>query len=216
VVPGLYRDLFTAVAATAGSLTGLLFVAVSVGLGRGDAAGPPAIQQIRAAAALLAFSNAMAVSLFSIVPDTNPGYPVTVFGVIGILFTAAAIRSIRASRATPRQQLRQLELIMLLLLIFGTELVCGIIVLAHPHNSTPVQIIGYALVTSIIFGIARAWEFVGERNTRLLTSLAVLAGRTHGPDRAPESAAPPAPGAAPGDEPGARQPGEGGTRGTPD
>jgi hypothetical protein len=207
VVPGIYRDLFAAVAATAGSLTGLLFVALSVGAGRGEAAGPPAIQQVRAAAALLAFSNAMAVSLFSIVPGTNPGYPATVLGVIGILFTAAAIRSIRASQATARQQLRQLELITLLLLIFGTELVSGIIVLANPHNITPVQIIGYALVTSIIVGIARAWEFVGERNTGVLTSLAVLAGRGPGPDGvpAPEAAAPPEPGAAPGREPGAHQ-----------
>jgi hypothetical protein len=210
VVPGIYRDLFTAVAATAGSLTGLLFVALSVGAGRGETAGPPAIQQVRAAAALLAFSNAMAVSLFSIVPGTNPGYPAAVLGVIGISFTAAAIRSIRSSQATQRQQLRQLELITLLLLIFGTELVSGIILLANPDNNAPVQIIGYALVTSIIVGIARAWEFVGERNTGLLTSIAVLTGHAPGPGGAsvPEAAAPPEPGTAPGREPGAHQPDE--------
>ena len=179
MVPGIYRDLFTAVAATAGSLTGLLFVALSVGAGRGPAAGPPAIQQVRSTAALLAFSNAMAVSLFSIVPGTNPGYPATALWVIGILFTAAAIRSILASQATQRQQLRQLELVTLLLLIFGAELVCGIILLADPRRSIPLQVIGYALVTSIIVGIARAWELVGERHANLLSSLSVLPG--HGP-----------------------------------
>jgi hypothetical protein len=88
VVPEVYRELFAAVAATAGSLTGLLFVALSV-TGRARAAGPSAIQQVRAAAALLAFTNAMAVSLFSLVPGTNPGYPAVVLGVIGLLFTAA-------------------------------------------------------------------------------------------------------------------------------
>jgi hypothetical protein len=207
VVPGIYRDLFTAVAATAGSLTGLLFVALSVGTGRSEAAGPPAIQRVRAAAALLAFSNAMVVSLFSIVPGTNPGYPAAVLGVIGILFTAAAIRSIRSSRATQRQQLRQLELIALLLLIFGTELVSGIVLLAAPRRTAPLQVIGYALVTSIIVGIARAWEFVGERNTGLLTSIAVLAGHAPDPDGAPapEAAAPAEPGAAPGRQPGPRR-----------
>jgi hypothetical protein len=41
--------------------------------------------------------------------------------------------------------------------------------------------IGYALVTSLIVGIARAWELVGDRNTGILASLAVLAGRTPGP-----------------------------------
>ena len=202
MVPGIYRDLFAAVAATAGSLTGLLFVALSVGAGRGPAAGSPAIQQVRAAAALLAFSHAMAVSLFSIVPGTNPGYPATALGTVGILFTAAAIRSIRASQATERQQLRQLELIMLLLLIFGTELVCGIILLADPRRAIPLQVIGYALVTSIIVGIARAWEFVGEWHAGVLSSLAVLTGHRRGPDGAPgPEAAAPGPGAAPGREP---------------
>jgi hypothetical protein len=71
----------------------------------------------------------------------------------------------------------------------------------------PLQVIGYALVTSIIVGIARAWEFVGERNTGLLTSIAVLAG--HAPDLdgapAPEAAAPAEPGAAPAREPGPRR-----------
>jgi hypothetical protein len=210
VVPGIYRELFAAIAATAGSLTGLLFVALSVGPGRGPVAGPPAIQQVRAAAALLAFSNAMVVSLFSIVPGTNPGYPAAALGVIGILFTAAAIRSIRSSQATQRQQLRQLELITLLLVIFGTELVSGIIILADPRLTVPLQVICYALVTSIIVGIARAWELVGERNTGLLTSIAVLSGHAPGPDGAPapEAAAPPEPGTAPGREPGAHQPDE--------
>jgi hypothetical protein len=207
VIPGLYRDLFAAIAATAGSLTGLLFVALSVGPARALATGPPAIQRVRAAAALLAFSNAMVVSLFSIVPGTNPGYPAAVLGVIGILFTAAAIRSIRSSQATPRQQLRQLELIALLLAIFGTELVSGIVLLARPRATAPLQVIGYALVTSIIVGIARAWEFVGERNTGLLTSIAVLAGHAPDPDGAPapEAAAPAEPGAAPGRQPGPRR-----------
>jgi hypothetical protein len=185
VVPGLYRELFTAIAATAGSLTGLLFVALSV-TPRKSGAAAQAIQQIRAAAALLSFSNAMVVSLFSLVPGTNPGYPAVTLGVIGTLFTAAAVRSILVSPATQRQELAQLGLIGLLLLIFGTELVCGIIVLADPGQITAVQVIGYALITSVIVGIARAWELVGERDTGLLASLAVLSGRTSGPDDPPD------------------------------
>ena len=102
VVPEVYRELFAAIAATAGSLTGLLFVALSVTPRRAPAAGPPAIRQVRVAAALLAFTNAMAVSLFSLVPGTSPGYPAVVLGVIGILFTAAGVRSILSSQATRR------------------------------------------------------------------------------------------------------------------
>ena len=184
VIPGVYRELFAAVAATAGSLTGLLFVALSVTPRRGPDAGPAGIQQVWVAAALLAFTNAMAVSLFSLVPGTSPGYPAVVLGVIGILFTAAGVRSILSSQATQRQQRQQLGLV-ILLLIFGTELVCGIAVLADPRLSTAVQLMCYALIASVLAGIARAWELVGERETGLRASLSVLTGRAQSPDDRP-------------------------------
>ncbi len=209
VVSGPYRDLLIAVASSAGALTGLLFVAVSVTPLRNANSGPLVIQQVRAAAALLAFSNALAVSLFSLVPDTNSGYPAVVLGVIGILFTAAAIRSIRASRAAKTLQRRQIWLILLLLLIFGTELGSGLAAIASPRNSTALQVLGYALVTSLIVGVARAWELVGDRDTGISASIAVLTGHTPRPHRvtpaevaAAEAADRPGPGEPPGHEPG--------------
>jgi hypothetical protein len=181
VVFGAYRELFAAIAASAAALTGLLFVAISVAPRRGPASGPRVIQQIRAAAALLAFTNALTVSLYGLVPGTNVGYPATVLGVIGILFTAAGMRSVFASPQTLRQQRRgQLGLVGLLLLIFGVELACGIAVIAGPHRSEPVQLIGYALVSSLLVGIARAWELVGGVDTGIMTSITVLTGHTPG------------------------------------
>jgi hypothetical protein len=172
-------ELFTATAATAGSLTGLLFVALSVApRGGGPTAGPPLIRQVRASAALLSFSNALAVSLFSLVPGTNTGYPAVVLGVIGVLFTAAAIRSIRTSRATRPQVFGQFELMGLLFLIFGTELVSGVMLIATPDSNTALEIIGYALVASLLLGVSRAWELVGDRDTGIRASLAVLTGHS--------------------------------------
>lgn len=179
-----YSVLFAAIAAAAGALTGLLFVALSVAPRRGPAAGPPVIHQIRAAAALLAFTNALAVSLFSLVPGTSVGDPAIVLGVIGFLFTAAAARSIRTSGAPRSHQLGQLGLLFLLLLIFGAEFISGIVIAAGTGGSTPVQVIGYALVTSLIVGVARAWELVGDRDTGIMHSLAVLTGHEPGGDRA--------------------------------
>jgi hypothetical protein len=192
VVFGAYRELFAAIAASAGALTGLLFVAISVAPRRGARSpGPPVVQQVRAAAALLAFTNALAVSLFGLVPGTNVGYPAAVLGVIGLLFTAAGMRSILASPATVHQQrLGQLGLIILLLLIFGVELACGIVVIARPHSSEPVQLIGYALVSSLLVGIARAWELVGGVDTGIIASIAVLTGHPPGP-RGPDGVAAP-------------------------
>jgi hypothetical protein len=177
MVVGGYRDLFVAIAGSAATLTGLLFVSLSVTPRRGAALGPAVILQVRTSAALLSFNNALAVSLFGLVPGTSAGFPSVVLGVIGIAYSAAAVRSIRTSGSPARQQLFQMELIALLVLIFGTELVSGIIVIANPHSGEAVQIISYALITSLIVGISRAWELIGDRDTGLSASIAVLLGR---------------------------------------
>jgi hypothetical protein len=214
VVFGTYRELFAAIAPSAGALTGLLFVAISVAPRRGPVTGLPVIGQVRAAAALLAFANALAVSLFGLVPGTNVGYPAAVLGVIGILFTAAGLRSILASPQTLHQQRwGQLGLVILLLLIFGVELACGIAVIVGPHRSEPVQLIGYVLVLSLLVGIARAWELVGGGDTGIVASLAVLTGHAPGPPgpdgvAAPEAAGTREAGDTPGPGPDAHQAGE--------
>ena len=174
-----FRELFVAIAGCAGALTGLLFVALSVSP---HSEGPPerhVIRQVRAAAALLAFTNALAISLFSLVPDTNVGYPAVAMGVSGLLFTAAGIRSILASPYARHRWRRQAGLIMLLAVIFGAELVNGIEALQHPTATGPLQGISYSIVSSLIVGVARAWELVGDRDTGIFSSIAVLVGREH-------------------------------------
>ena len=205
MVVGAYRDFFAATAAAAGALTGLLFVALSVTGRRGLVAGPAVFQQVRAAAALLAFTNALAVSLFALVPDTNAGYPALVMGVVGILFSVAGLRSILSSGSALRQQWRQHFFLTFLLLIFGIELVAGIVAAARPSASAALQVIGYALITSVLVGIARAWEIVGDRDTGVLASLAVLTGRTAADGAL---AATPEPSGAPGPGPEVPQAGE--------
>jgi hypothetical protein len=173
-----YREMLVAVATSAGALTGLLFVAMSVVIPRREVAqGPRIIQQVRAAAAMLSFSSALTISLFGLVPTTNLGYPAAVLGVIGLLFTAAAARSIRASESTGRQQRQQLDLMVLLIAIFGTEFGAGIALIMSSSSSSAANAIGYALVGSVIVGVSRAWEFVGDIDTGLAASIAVLLGR---------------------------------------
>lgn len=179
VLTAAYREFFAAVAASAGALTGLLFVAVTV-TNRSQRAGPAVIQQVRAAAALLAFVNALAVSLFALTPGTGVRWPAAILGVTGILFTAAAARSIFSSPSTTSQRFRQLGLLNLLLLIFGTELVTGIILIADSHRITAVDVLCDALVLSLLVGIARAWELVGDRDTSIIASLAVLTNHAPG------------------------------------
>ena len=93
MLTGDYRDLFAAIATSAAALTGLLFVVVTVAERRDQKSLPAVVQEVRAAAALLSFMNALTVSLFSLEPGTNAGYPALVVGLIGLLFSAAAMRS---------------------------------------------------------------------------------------------------------------------------
>lgn len=212
MVSATYRELFAAVAPASGALTGLLFVALSLVPRQGSGSGLSVIQQVRAAAAWLAFTNALAVALFGLVPGTNVGYPALVFGVTGIAFTGAGIRSILVSQATFRQQLRQLGLVVLLVLIFGAELIAGIALLARPDSSASAQVIGYALVASLLVGVARSWELVGERDTGLIASIMTLStGRPHVMDNEagdPGAAASRGSGESPGNELLRTEPGE--------
>lgn len=172
-----YRELLTAVATTSGALTGLLFVALTIGEGRDNYSGRPVVRQVRAAAALLAFTSALTISLFGLVPGTNIGYPALILGVVGMAFTAAAIRSVIATRAPARELAGQIGLGVLLLLIFGTEIGAGLALVSDSSRTDAEQIVGYALVSSLIVGVARAWELVGERRTGLFSSIAALVSR---------------------------------------
>ncbi|MET0424356.1 MAG: hypothetical protein ABW046_10790 [Actinoplanes sp.] len=177
MIDGAYTDFFEGVVAASGALTGLLFVALSIAPSHAAAHTPEVIRQVRSAAALLAFVNPLAVALFGLVPNTNVGYPAAALGVIGIAFTAAGLRSILTVPETRGWRGRQLGLLAALLAIFGAELVCGIVFVAGSRSSTTIDVICYCLAASLMIGIARAWELVGDRDTGLSASLAVLTGR---------------------------------------
>jgi hypothetical protein len=174
VVVGSSRDFFAATAGCAAALVGLLFVAMSVAPAsrrRG------VIQQVRAAAALLSFLNALAVSLFALVPDNTIGWPALAFGISGVLFTVAGLRSIIGDPVGRRRLRRQAGLVGLLLAAFGAQLVAAILVLRNPGSHTAVNTVANALVASLLIGVARSWELVGDRDTGIFTSIAALAGR---------------------------------------
>jgi hypothetical protein len=181
VISAAYREFFSTVATAAAGLTGLLFVAMSVAPRLRPDDGKAVIQQIRAAAALVGFFNALAVPLFGLVPGLSVRYPATVLGIGGILFTAAGTRTIWSSPATAGQRVRQVGLGVLLLLIFGTEFAAGVILLANPSRSTPLELIAAAMVASLLVGVARAWELVGTMDTGIFASLVVLSRHSPGP-----------------------------------
>jgi hypothetical protein len=177
VIDPAYRDLLTTIAEAAATLTGLLFVAISVAPSRRSAQDHSAVKEVRAAASLLTFTNALTVALFGLVPDANIGYPATVVGVVGLFFVAASPRTLVATKAADSKRGRQVEFIALLLALFGSELATGITLLVSPDRPGPLELLGNLLVASMLIGVARAWELVGDRDTGIVASIGVLTGR---------------------------------------
>jgi hypothetical protein len=181
VVFGDYRDLFVVVATAAATLIGLLFVAMSVSKGRTQAH-PQVIREFRAAASLFAFTNAFTVALFGLVPGNNIGYPAAIVGLVGVFFTAAGVRT---TLSLPRQQQHrrpQVALVLALLVVFGFQLVCGVELIIDSHHRGVLATIGDVLIASLLIGIGRAWELVGEWDSGIISSISRLIGHQPQPE----------------------------------
>ena len=125
---GNYRDLFVVIATSAATLIGLLFVALSIAESRAGTR-PKVVRQFRAAASFVAFINPLTVTLFSLVPGTNVGYPALVLGASGLLFTAAGIRRTLELPFRDIIGSQQPVLVILLLLVFGFELAFAVVLI---------------------------------------------------------------------------------------
>ena len=193
MVPEGIRDFFTASAGVAGALIGLLFVAISVSaerLAREEAGAQ--VHRIRAVAALTAFTNALAVSLFSLIPGQKIAITSVVVAAFGLLFVAAALLSLVRLRQLHWVAVRDALFLLGLAVVFVLQLAEGLAVNADPGNSGDVNTIAILVVCCFFIGIARAWELIGGPSIGITREVTALV-RDH--DRSEESAdeQPPAP-----------------------
>jgi hypothetical protein len=162
VVPADIHDFFIGAAGVAGTLIGLLFVALSVvgeRLARAEVTSQ--IHRIRASAALLAFTNALAVSLFALVPGEKIGWTSTSVGIVGLLFIVAALVSLLRIRPRRLATARDVTFLIGLAVVFWYQLTSGLDVVAHPGDSGTVNTIAVLVICCFLIGITRAWELIG-------------------------------------------------------
>ena len=193
MVPAGIRDFFAASAGVAGALIGLLFVAISVSAERlsRESTGDQ-LHRIRAVAALTAFTNALAVSLFSLIPGEKIGWTSVAVSVVGLTFVAAALLSLFRLRVMRSPTVRDAVFLVGLAVVFVLQLLEGLSVIADPGNAGDVDTIAILVVTCFFIGIGRSWEVIGGPSigiTREVTKL--VHGRDSGAE--PEDEPPSAP-----------------------
>lgn len=175
MTPPSYNEFFAASAGVAGALIGLLFVAISVAHDRltSDHA-----HRLRAAAALTAFLNALAVALFALVPGVGLRWPAFVVGLSGLLFVAGSLLSLVRVRSTHPVAPRDTVFLVGLLAVFIVQLVSALRLISNAHNLGAAQTLAILVIVCFLVGIARAWELIGGPSIGFASEVvALLRGR---------------------------------------
>jgi hypothetical protein len=198
VVPADIHDFFAATGSAAGALIGLLFVAISVSADRlaREEAGAQ-LHRIRAVAALSAFTNALAVSLFALIPGEKLAWTAVAVSLTGLTFLAAAMLSLIRLRQVHWGTVRDGLFLIGLAVAFVIQLIEGLELAAQPANSGAVDTIAILVVVCFLIGIARAWELIGGPSIGLTREATLLvrdrghAGHGGHPEDTPGDGQPP-------------------------
>lgn len=152
VVPKDLVGYFTASSAVAGTLIGLLFVAITL---RYDAIfGAAARSRAVAAAAFTALTNALALSLWALIPHVDLGYPAAVIALFSVFATARTHFSGRHRRDTSTASF------VVALVVYGYQFANGVVLVALPHDSWFVFSLAYTVYAAFVTGLSRSWQLL--------------------------------------------------------
>ncbi|HWH12670.1 MAG TPA: hypothetical protein VG165_16225 [Solirubrobacteraceae bacterium] len=166
MVPASYHEFFSGCANVAGALVGLLFVAISVSPEKLTGADATTAFQVRAAAAFSVLVNALVITLFALLPDTNLGTIALIAGVTGLGSTAGIVLIQR--RESSLQGVRELVVPVVLLGLYTWQVLSALELLHKPGDADALENEAIVVVVCFLTGIARAWELLGGRRTGIV------------------------------------------------
>ena len=178
MVPADIHDFFLTTGSAAGALIGLLFVAISVSMGRLTRQETGAqLHRIRARAALSSFINALTVSMFALIPGEKIAWTAVAVAIGGLVFLVAAMLSLVRLREVHWTTVRDGLFLIGLTATFIIQLIVGLQLAAQPANSGDVDTIAILVVVCFLIGIARAWELIGGPEVGIAREVTALAHR---------------------------------------
>jgi len=142
------------------------------------------VHRIRASAALTSFANALAVSMFALIPGQKIGPAAFVVAIVGLLFVLASLLSLIRLRL-PWSSLGDAFFLVALAVTLVVQLTQGLDVITQPRDTGAVQTIATLVIICALIGINRSWELIGGPEIgvwRELFALARRPGRTGAAD----------------------------------
>jgi hypothetical protein len=175
VVPVSFHDFFSGCATIAGALIGLLFVAISVSPEYLKGENALVEHQVRAGAAFSALVNTLVIALLALLPTVDLGTAAVIVSGAGLGTTVALI--VVLLRERKRIGRGDIWMFVILLALYGLQLANALELGHRPRDAGLVANQGLLAVGFFLFGIARAWQLVGQRDFGLISTVASMLHR---------------------------------------
>jgi predicted small integral membrane protein len=155
------QGFFQAAAGVAGTLIGLVFVALSVSRERLAEQEETQVHRVRGAAAFIAFLNALIVSLAALVSGSEEGWWALSIAVIGFVFVLASGLALVSDRGVHWQDAPHLLYLLVLAVVFVVQFVSSLQLVSNDGGESVQRTFAVLVMVSFLVGVSRAWELVG-------------------------------------------------------